>query len=548
MITRTLTALLALGALTAQAQVAGLGDLNPGDASSELFENRTATRLGDGVVFAADDGTNGAELWYSDGTGAGTTLLVDINAGSESSEPANFYLIDDGLAVFTADDGTHGIEWWRTDGTAAGTSLVADINPGAGDGVYANTFADFALIRGVVYYTGLDRDSDFEPWRTDGTAAGTFQLGNLGFDQGSFITGSFPEAYASYNGEIYVGGREGLWKLPVGDTALVEVHPDQGAALSFEPFYMDSLPTGLVVFGNVGFSEANIYVTQGDATSTELLAPVPREVQYTLNNPEPFGIRLGDRLYFPGSTTDVGVELFATDGTAAGTGVFADLNPATDDGYPPQNKLVLNGYLYYKYDDGATGIELWRTDGTAGGTEAVTDIEPGSSFFLPSTVDAVGDYVMFRAGGAFSQRPFAYDTRTGELLDGDSPQFDQNARPSRFVAYGDEERAFFFADAGDDFGREPFTWEPRGEPSGVRSARATSFGVSPNPATTLVELDLPAGDYRVEVLDALGRVVQQADLPHTGRLDVRGLPGGTYYILAHGRDDARVLRAPLVRQ
>src|SRR5205807_5582603 len=77
------------------------------------------------------------ELWKSDGTAAGTALVKDINPGSAygfpaSSSPNNLTAVG-GTLFFSANDGTNGKELWKSDGTAAGTVLVKDINPGIAD-------------------------------------------------------------------------------------------------------------------------------------------------------------------------------------------------------------------------------------------------------------------------------------------------------------------------------------------------------------------------------------------------------------------------------
>jgi ELWxxDGT repeat protein len=71
-------------------------------------------------LISANNGTTGSELFLTDGTAAGTTLLKDINTIS-SADPQNLVVVG-GVSYFTANDGRTGRELWKSDGTAAGTA------------------------------------------------------------------------------------------------------------------------------------------------------------------------------------------------------------------------------------------------------------------------------------------------------------------------------------------------------------------------------------------------------------------------------------------
>ncbi|MBK8708780.1 MAG: hypothetical protein IPN30_09870 [Flavobacteriales bacterium] len=69
----------------------------------------------------------------TDGTEAGTTLVMDIDEASGSSAPRDLAVMN-GLLYFKGDDGyAHGGELWVTDGTADGTVMVLDIVPGSNE-------------------------------------------------------------------------------------------------------------------------------------------------------------------------------------------------------------------------------------------------------------------------------------------------------------------------------------------------------------------------------------------------------------------------------
>src|SRR5690606_31603268 len=78
--------------------------------------------------FFANNGTNGYELWKSDGTESGTTIVKDIWIGSNSSANSLKGSTLNNIIIFEANDGINGTELWKSDGTEAGTSMVKNIN------------------------------------------------------------------------------------------------------------------------------------------------------------------------------------------------------------------------------------------------------------------------------------------------------------------------------------------------------------------------------------------------------------------------------------
>ena len=65
-------------------------------------------------------------MWRTDGTPEGTYPLGEFPGSTGLPRFAQF--VHD-LVLFRGDDGIHGEELWVTDGTAAGTSLLKDIAP-----------------------------------------------------------------------------------------------------------------------------------------------------------------------------------------------------------------------------------------------------------------------------------------------------------------------------------------------------------------------------------------------------------------------------------
>jgi len=139
-------------------------DVAPGPSSSYVFiYDRSQIAEYDGFIyFVADDGVNGAELWRTDGTEAGTKMVSDIYPGSVSSFPSTLKVMF-GRLYFSADDGVHGRELWSTDGVT--TSMVSDLNPG----IALSAPRDFFTLRDSIFFFATRDDVGRQLWKLDPT-------------------------------------------------------------------------------------------------------------------------------------------------------------------------------------------------------------------------------------------------------------------------------------------------------------------------------------------------------------------------------------------
>ena len=93
---------------------------------------------------------------------------------------------------------------------------------------------------------------------------------------------------------------------------------------------------------------------------------------------------MGDKFFYMGKTNQSGFEPWACYKNGKGAYLIKDIKSGSASGMDQVNSSnsygfrVLNGNSYFFADDGLHGLELWKTDGTAAGTVMVRDINIGA--------------------------------------------------------------------------------------------------------------------------------------------------------------------------
>lgn len=422
-----------------------LKELNPGRNGSFPSE---FTPVGKFVFFSAlqEPSEIGNELWKTDGTPEGTTMVKDINPGSFSS-PRNFFAWQNQL-VFSADDGEHGTEPWISDGTPEGTRMLKDIVTGTGDSM----LSCFTPTADRLYF--MAESPGDGSWRRIYFIEGA--SGKVGYLSPKEFR--LPNCLASLGGFLYFTAIErstGKWKLWKSDGTVAGTHKVTDMSLSGydEPVVLQLGSRILFAFDG-GTSNARLWSTEGTEATTVNLGNVGVFNYFKYNGIFTAPGETKPSLYFSGSDSEHGVELWRTDGTAAGTGLFKDLSPGRGNSYPNRFSVAgdalyfrsgRNGdgdnllwvskgtsastrlvkkfarevslqegssdSIYFKADDGlGNGSEIWKSSGSASSTVRLTDFmgTKDSSDFELSRVE--GDKVRFWITTDNGYRDVMYET------------------------------------------------------------------------------------------------------------------------------------------
>lgn len=294
----------------------------------------------------------GFELCKTNGTVAGTSV-IDVVPGTTSGSPSALAVLGTKL-FFTATTAAAGRELWSSTGTVAGTALFADLLPGQFDGA---SYGTKLVIGNTLYFPAhASLQDSVELWKSDGTVAGTMQVKDI-------LPAGMPERYgivlgAALGTKLVFAADDGVHGLEpwvtdgtdAGTVLLKDMLPPTSAAEVYEARALD-VGSFLAVHDTPG---TNVWKSDGTAAGTGLFQ--------TFNQQGVFGFtRLGQRMLYAASTTGVN-GLWTSDGTQPGTTKLLDLPGSVQEFAANTSRVAFTGSTPNQT------MGLWTSDGTAAGT------------------------------------------------------------------------------------------------------------------------------------------------------------------------------------
>jgi ELWxxDGT repeat protein len=320
-------------------------------------------------------------------------MVKDINPGTSSSI-INYSFRDlGGKLVFAASNSTYGEEIWISDGTNTGTILLNDINPGVANSFVPNSPINF-VIGSNYYFTANTTSLGNELWKSDGTVAGTVLVKDINAGAGSsYVDGSDYSNAISGTSIIFNAAEENgneLWisdGTEAGTLLIQDIFPGTSYDIDDNSFPSSSDPNNLVsIDGTIYFAArtnlgTELWRSDGTVAGTYLIKDINccnTESAYPAN------FYMHDDLTFFSATNGVnGTEAFVTDGTTAGTLMLQDAHPSNYD-YDFDNVEMefaeFGGYIYYTNNHG----QLCKTDGSPAGSSVIFNTGEDKSYSIRS--------------------------------------------------------------------------------------------------------------------------------------------------------------------
>lgn len=316
--------------------------------------------------------------------------LTDVASSRAASLPWRFFTFNNSM-YFLASNGETGTELYMSDGTPDGTSLLKDINLGTGA-----SLTDHAIeLDGKLYFSAYSESTAHQIWATDGSSMGTYQVTD---DLNAPIGGLAQDGEFVYFTKHLASSGTELWKTDGTPGGAILVKTGIQAVTRAQNFIS---ALGLIFF-TIRTPNNEIFLWRSDGTDAgtfPVSGPIGGYTNLTDIHPGQF-VEYGGALYF--SATKVlpdpnAVALMKTDGTVSGTQVVTGtydgaLWTELHDVIVHQDKMY---FLFFEKD--SRHLSIWESQGAADNTVKIYD-HKAMSYFVPSLLSAAGDNLFFTSG------------------------------------------------------------------------------------------------------------------------------------------------------
>ncbi|MCB0760874.1 MAG: hypothetical protein KDC12_05075 [Flavobacteriales bacterium] len=322
--------------------------------------------LNDQLILGLNDWNSGSALWVSDGTPEGTAEIMYFDEADYAFSNYRMTPFNGGAVFAMSHEGSY-TELWYTDGSSAGTQKITDLPSTSG-----YTDFRFTQLGSLLIFTAQDTPGNSELWRTDGTETGTYPLVDV-----NPANGSGASILAAIGSHVYfiaddgVNGSE-LWKTDAeGNASLVtEINPSGSANIANAV----ALGNKLYFSANDGLNGYEPWVSDGTAEGTLMIEDINPS-----GNSQPVSFTLcGGKVYFGASPlTGTHPDLFRYNPMSNTLQVAYDF---TQEGYGGVDEIWCeNDHMYFRASIGVNNLEIWRSEGTPETTYPLADINLSTS-------------------------------------------------------------------------------------------------------------------------------------------------------------------------
>ena len=372
--------------------------IRPGSGSSKPGSTTGLVPMSGKLWFNAEDGAQGSELWSYDPSSGTAEMVVDLFPGSSSSSPGVFsglVPISNRWLLFDADDGTSGIEPWVHDTLTGHTTLLGDINPGTNPSL-PGYLLPFMEVGNHIIFDASNQTHGTELWAVNKTTQNweAILVCDIWHGSQSGQPNSNSDNPAIVGDRIYFSARDQnygseLWSFNSADQTCTRNSDIRAGSQGSNP---GSVSEGFHKIGGIIAFSANDgtsgnelwYYSPENSTSwlstdltTGVISSYPGQYSGFTTTDE-------GNAYFTASSSGVGYEPHVIDATDFSVSLLEDIRTGSHSSEAAKNAgyVILNRDMYFDAKDSSSGSDLWVVRNATNNSAVAWTISPSLPYGL----------------------------------------------------------------------------------------------------------------------------------------------------------------------